>query len=217
MRFLGFFAVLALGLLTLTAPQVHAGYSWTGSPTVVDADDPESVAAPGQDILAAWHAMDVDYHYFRIDLQAAPDNTSGYAQLYRIYINTFAGGGSGQLTEYVPLQLSGIDVILDSHYYGQTLGWMHHDYHVWNGTAFDTYNVGPSPFFQTRQNGARLEWQVIKSAIGDDFSWHAVSHDLNYGTGQTHDIASVPVPSALHLLGVGMICLVGYLEIRQRS
>lgn len=74
-------AVLVISLFALNAGAAYM-YSWPASPTVPDADDASVLDT--RDILdGMWYGQDSTYHYFRMDLEAAPTESS-YASIYGI-------------------------------------------------------------------------------------------------------------------------------------
>ncbi len=185
-------------------------YNWPADATVIDGDD---FGVEGNDIIAAWHAQDQAYHYFRIDIETAP-SVNSFAGLYGIYIDAKTGGADGPAVTYVPDALSGIDYIVDSHYDPQIGGWFQHDFHYnWDGAIFS--RTAPTAVQQSENNGTTLEWKVAAADIGDTFSWWAASHDLG-SSAATYDLtfpqqaSPVPLPAGLVLFGASLLGLTGF-------
>lgn len=195
-------------------------YTWSDTPDIIAANEELKNAT---DILAAWHATDGAYHYFRIDIESAPD-VGDYADIYGIYIDAMDGGNESNIS-YVPQGLYGIDYIVDSHfnpYIPTDEGWYFNDFHTeWNGTIYETRSE-PIAVQQTMNGGTTIEWQINVSDIGSDFTWRAATHMLTEGD-DTRDItvastftstSDVPVPGSIVLLGAG---LAGFTGIRKRK
>jgi hypothetical protein len=152
---------------------------------------------PGLDIVAARHAFDGKYHYFRIDLAAEPSLADVPEALRKEYYDTRFGifinsgwGGARESNRYVP-QIPGvdrpenrIDAILDA-----KLGDWNSSRRYWNGTDFtrDT-----KVMFQ--RTGAILEWKY-EGDFGADIKWHAAVMIPNPEySKKTFDFAPAPPP-----------------------
>jgi hypothetical protein len=210
-------AVFLLLMLLGAAPATHAAYLYSWSVTPSQSDPTDGSLLPGRDILAAWHAFDSGFHYFRLDLRGAPDaaGSSDFAGTYGIYIDSKSGGASGS-HPYVPDPLGGIDYIVDSHFdpwvYAPN-GWGPHDYHTWNGTTF--VRTDPIAEQQTENAGTTLEWQISAADIGTSFAWWAATHDFGsspatYDVTTQIDVNPVPIPGAVLLFGSGLLGLLGF-------
>lgn len=214
--------VITLLTLVLTAaffaPEVFADYlyDWENLPSVQVLDAVTDGADDGQDIAAAWHAQNQDYHYFRIDLYETPDSTS-YADIYGIYLNTTAGGAEGAALSYVPNSFSGIDYVVDAHY-NPNMGNNYYqiDFHSWDGNVLD--KTGTPNFQYSENNGKTLEWEVTLTSIQfNNFTWQAATlTDANVTTflydetvPADSSISSVPIPASLVLFASGILGLVG--------
>jgi hypothetical protein len=201
-------------MLFVAAASAEAAYlyDWDNAPSMMVNDDNETGIGPGQDILAAWHAYDGTYHYFRIDLEAAPSN-GDVAEIYGIYIDSYSGGGSNNDVQYIPNPVSGVDFILDAHFYPDA-SYNRHDYHVWS-PYLTVFNV-VTPVSQHSENGGTtIEWQVerirmvngVNVDIGTEFTWQAA--DLTQGSpSTTHDLVEPvyfpePATGLCFLLGIG--------------
>jgi hypothetical protein len=173
---------------------------------------------PGQDIVAAWHAFDGTYHYFRIDLLSAPayKNPPGYANTYGLFIDSKAGGAPTS-DGFVPGTLAGIDYIVGTEleFEGRRhnrLDW-DPEYLRWKG---DEFQDSDHLRFQATENGHKtLEWRVKEGGdfvIGNSFTWWAASMlpgDCDGSGKQTYDVMATPIPNAAWLLGSGIIGLIG--------
>lgn len=189
-------------------------YDWSVTPDIVAADDQLQQAT---DILAAWHETDGAYHYFRMDIEAAP-GLEDYADIYGIYIDAIPGGNQTNI-DYVPYGLQGIDFILDSHFNPYMSGsggngWTQNDFHYnWDGSL---YSVSiPVAVQLTENGGTTLEWQISVASIGTDFTWRAATHMLTPGY-DTRDItvasqvtatSDVPLPASILFFGAGLFGL----------
>jgi hypothetical protein len=216
--------LIALSQILFWSGEARPGlYDWANNPSVSRTDPDDPLVPGGQDILKVWYATDSGFHYFRMDLEAAPSSTAGgYSELYGIFIDSRPGGANGGSASfgYIPASFSGIDVILDSHYHPYMGPWIQSDYHSWNAatSTFDLVRTPPyaGSDFVALQDGAILEWKVKKDALPGSFNWYAATHNvgLTCPVGTNDTVSVVPLPSALWLLGTGLLALVG---IRRRN
>ncbi len=200
---------LSAGLLSSGAARAAHLYPWPAEPTVADPrGDAISPGGGTQDILGVWFATDLNFHYFRLDLAAAPVSTAaGGAEIYGVYIDSHPrdSGGSNASFDYIPNPLTQISHIVDYHL-SDTGGWEYIHYHIWSPYA------GPFSFFtpnasQASENGGTtLEWKFDKSELGDAFTFWGAS--ITQGMpSTTHDITDgyvVPEPGASMLMIAAM-------------
>jgi hypothetical protein len=232
LRKTGFSAVLLLLVtLCLSPAPASAAYlfnNWSSAQVVTDPLGDTTFA--GRDIVAAYQAYSNGYLYFRIDLAAAPSGQfpPGYANTYGLYIDSKAGGAPTS-NEYIPGQIQGIgplvgidfivssEVELERHY---VLDW---DPALQTWKRNDFQQSDELRFQQTENNGKTLEWRVKDGAgthyIGPSFTWWAGTMLPGEGSAKkTYDLTgasvfpsspAVPIPSAVWLLGSGVIGLIG--------
>ena len=197
-------------------------YNWDTAQKVTDPAGDANLSGgasyAGRDILAAYQAYSNGYLYFRIDLASAPSGhfPPGYASTYGLYIDSRAGGAPGS-DMYVPGTLSGIDFIVSSELDIERcnrLDW-DPDLQVWKVDEFkDSSNL---KFQASMNHGTTLEWRVKDGQgnrhIGDSFTWWAGTMLPGEGSAKkTYDLAGAthaPIPSAVWLLGSGIIGLIG--------
>ncbi len=186
-----------------------------------DSSDPYNYN-PGQDITKGWYAYGQEggsnYHYFRIDLVAAP-GSGNLGNLYGIFIDSKPNYGAPSDNKIVPGGLNGIDFILcasvdEIERYGvvewdeEFLRWKRGDFTESDDLKF--------------QNNERLtlEWRVKDYPAGDNkhidtpFSfWGATMYPSdNPLKKKTFDITkqvTTPIPNAAWLLGAGVVALIG--------
>ena len=219
---------LAAVVFVLSTPALASAlfiYNWSGTDVQV-VSDPEGDSRGGlrgTDIVAAYHAYDATnhYHYFRMDLAAAP--TEGNAALtYGFYIDWTTGGAPAGSwgTTHPNVPLPGTDLIILSATNAPETPftwdptWVSKEWveglSNTNGNRFYfTEDPLVNQFQYTEGGGTILEWRVDDSNgfVGSNFTWMAAT------VGPTgdyfKDTTVVPIPSAVWLLGSGIIGLIG--------
>jgi len=221
-----FFIVFLLSSSPVTAAYFY--YDWASAQKVADPAGDANLSGEtsydGRDILAAYQAYDAGHLYFRIDLASAPSSVfpPGYANTYGIYIDSKPGVGADSSNMYVPGTLAGIDFIISSDLNFDKFSRMIWDpeFQVWR---VDEFKSSSGLQFQASMNeGTTLEWRVLDGDgakhIGNSFTWWAGTMLPSDGSAKkTYDLTSatdppstpVPIPSAVWLLGSGIIGLIG--------
>ena len=199
-------------------------YDWT-LPSVQVVTDPagDSRRGTGTDILAAYHAYNGIYHYFRMDLAAAPTPIDhNEALTYGFYIDYKPGGAPAGPwnTTHPNVPVPGIDLIVLSatNAPSSPIAWLGNVTKEWVANVSDFNNrfyftevPRINQFQYTEGGGTILEWRYGDNGIlGANFTWVAA----NVGpTGEYfNDMTTAtvtPIPSAVWLLGSGIIGLVG--------
>lgn len=201
-------AMLCCGVLGVMAPTADAQYlyDWDTLPSISGADASGDAVGgnAGADITSVWYASDASYHYFRLDLAAAPSGSNS-APNYSICLdldNNASTGGPGSHS-YVPDELSGIDRMPDMHYIAGS-GWSDQHNHGWNGSDYDFDTV--SAFTTSNNANTTLEWQIPSADIGSgEFMMWGVSYTQTNGFPAVDLTTGVtaPEPATLSLIGLG--------------
>ncbi len=203
--------ILCVALFVLAGFASAELYDWGGSPSFSITDPLNDQTEDSRNIQKLWYAFAGGNHYFRLDVEGAPQQLADeFAPEYSIHIDFKDGGAGNADSDYVSINLTGIDALVDSHY---TLfsGFGVNHVHI-----YDPIAVPNPPKFTTtgpdavEQNGATLEWCVSYDALrtGDgEFCIYGVTYDID-GTGETFDLTdelcvSVPEPMTMGLLGLG--------------
>lgn len=201
--------LLAFGLV-MVAGAANAAYlyDWDSpGPHMVFVADPDDQPTPGKDILSGiWWATDLNYHYFRMDMQAPPSLTDA-GDIYGIYIDSQVGG-SAPLFPYVPDEISGIDYIVDAHW-NQLDDFDPVHRHLWTGVTFNSTNLFtlPGALFQNTENGGQsLEWRLPFAQLPINFAFIGAVIDVGAGktTWDITEWGNTPEPTTMALLAMGL-------------
>jgi hypothetical protein len=181
----------ALVLVTVSQPaHAYLYNSWSPLPTISDLGTDAGGGA--KDITGIWYAKDTSNQYFRMDLAGAI-TSSNHANLYSILLNTSPNA-------VLAFTLSGT-------------GFLHFPLSAEFGLFPDINGVAN-----------RLEWRIAKSDITlpdiftltgttSDLSFHPFPFAVNDVTGSF----TTPIPSAVWLLGSGVLGLIGLQRRRGRK
>jgi hypothetical protein len=181
----------ALVLVTVSQPAHAYLYTgWSASPTI---SDPGNDAGGGaKDITGIWYAKDTSYQYFRMDLAGAI-TSSDHANLYSILLNT----NPNAVTAFT---LTGN-------------GFLHLPLYADFGLFPDTNGVAN-----------RLEWKIAKTdlTLPDIFTLKGTTSDLSFhpfpfAVKDSTGSFTTPIPSAVWLLGSGLLGLIGLQRRRGRK
>jgi hypothetical protein len=181
----------ALFLATISQPAyAHFYDSWISAPTILDS--PSDAGGGAKDITGRWYAKDASYQYFRMDVAGAITH-SEHANLYSILLNT----NPNAVTAFT---LTGN-------------GFLHLPLYADFGLFQDTNGVAN-----------RLEWKIAKTdlTLPDVFTLSGITFDLAFfpfpiDVKDTTKAFTTPIPSAVWLLGAGLLGLIGLQRRRGRK
>jgi hypothetical protein len=187
-------SVVFLAVLFATLPQSASATLYAGwSPTPNISDSSSDAGGGGKDITGIWYAKDATNNYFRMDLNGAI--TSGdHANLYNIYVTTTPPGPG------IP---SGSDLV----------AMLAVDFNGFLFTASSYTPNGGSPIsipYELSNGNKTLEWSIPQTQLSGFFYY--IGATISSGTTTQNDIttaAAAPIPSAVWLLGSGILGLVG--------
>jgi hypothetical protein len=209
-------ARLGIVFFVLAASQISAYgwlYDWVNLPSrsTNDPSGDQTLFGGAADILKVWATDSYNgTNYFRMDLRSAPSEQNG-GQIYGIYLDTQVGGATNTLSNYVPVGLSGIDMIVDSHFDATEPAWTFFHFHTYtNDPIFSKISLTLGQHNESENGGATLEWAIPHSLIGSDgFEFFGGVSVLGYNES-VYDLAGIaPVPEpctfALALLSIGVL------------
>ena len=183
------FAVLFLATVSQPASAYLYG-SWT-TPIITDATG-DSLASPnngGTDIAALYFANSGGSHFFRMDLNGAV-TTTDLANYYSIIFNSSN-----------PANITGLSAT------GVPSGGL-------------VYNSSPlASAFEFSPDKKTLEWQIPQGLLNGTFSLSGVTISFvpSFQFNDTTRTATTPIPSAVWLLGSGLLGLIGLQRRRGRK
>ena len=160
---------LCLGMASFAIPGSAQAFmiDWENGPLDVTSIDDPWDAGNARDIDKVWYASDVNFHYFRMDLEQAPSYGGTNAGIYGIYIDAVPNAGSTAHHTYLPAH-PGIDFALDSHFDSNMGQFYQHDFHQWDDTNQVMQRMAdPDGYSVTENSGRTLEWKISTAWILD--------------------------------------------------
>lgn len=180
--------ILFAAVVLVTVSQPAHAYLYTGWSASPTISDPNNDAGGGaKDITGVWYAKDVSHQYFRMDLAGAV-TSSDHANLYGILLTASPNA-------VMAFTLNGT-------------GFLHSPTDADFG-LFDTN---------------RLEWRIAKSdlTLPDIFTFSGATADLAFfpfpiAVKDVTGSFTTPIPSAVWLIGSGILGLIGLQRRRGRK
>ncbi len=208
-------SVLA-GLLTGFAQAVLvANWGAAGVVTITDLAGDNSSGGLATDILSVKFVTESNTNYFLITIAAAP-SMSTFSEAYMLNFDYTTGGANASGSYYIASGLTGIDELIDAHYFQNVLV-SRHD-HEFDGSPDPQFNTTPASglgiLFNTDGTGTQLEWAVpggvlpngVMTVYGSTIN-PSVGGKTTYDTTNGLDITIIPEPSSMALVVMGAAAL----------
>lgn len=198
-----FIAAMAVTALATLSPPAHAGlYDWNQG-TVITVADPDTTASASTNITSISYAAKDGYHYFKMDLEAAPDTST----VYGIYLSTPKPEGPVE-----PKSLLGIQYVSENQLVSTARGKFSLLTHSFIVESEATLNDVTSAL-----NGKSLEWKIAASEVGSSFWWLGATLTSDLNVLDRTNMAATPIPAAAWLFGSGIVGLVGIKRKKQKK
>ncbi|MCX6866608.1 MAG: PEP-CTERM sorting domain-containing protein [Verrucomicrobia bacterium] len=204
------------GLLTgFTQAAVLANWGAAGVVTISDSASDNSSGGLATDILSVKFVTEGNTNYFLMTIAAAPSITT-FSEAYMLNFDYTPGGANSSASYYIASGLTGIDELIDAHYFQNVLV-SRHDHEFIGGAdpQFDTQNQSPlGILYNTDGTGTQLEWAVpggvlpngVMTVFGSTIN-PSVGGKTTYDTTNGLAITIVPEPSSIALWVMGAAAL----------
>jgi hypothetical protein len=206
------FTLLA-GLLTgFSHAALIPNWGAAGVVTVTDLANDNSSGGLATDILSLKFVTEGSTNYFLMTVAAAP-STASFSEAYMLNFDYAAGGANASGSYYIASGLTGIDELIDAHYF-QNILVSRHDHEFIGGADPQFNTIAQSSLgilFNTDASGTQLEWAVPGGILPDYTAMNVYGSTLNPSVGgkTTYDttnalaITPIPEPGAIALLTLG--------------
>lgn len=208
------FSILA-GLLTGFA-QAALVANWGAGSVVTVADSSGDNASGGlaTDILTLKFVTENNKNYFLMQIAAAP-SAGTYSPAYMLNFDYTSGGANSSGSYYIGAGLTGIDELIDAHYFQESVFLRHN--HEYIGGADPQFNGQPAAGlginYNTDGTVTQFEWEVPGGVLPNGImnvyasTLDPVSGGQKYDVTNALSITTIPEPSSMALWVMGAATL----------
>lgn len=179
---------------------------------MTDLANDNSSGGAAADILSVKFVTEGNTNYFLMTIAATP-SSSTFSEGYMLNFDYAPGGANASGSYYIASGLTGIDELIDAHYF-QNILVNRHD-HEFIGGADPQFNTqsqaGLGILFNTDASGTQFEWAVPGGILPNFQEMTVYGSTLNPSVGgkTTYDVTNgltitpVPEPGSIALLTLG--------------